>query len=103
MSTCYREGVNFSVYLDDETVGRLDALGAKTGTSRNALIRRAIRELLDRERPTWPPEVLTFEPDASFPPFESQRRDLVAPVDDPFGGAPRRKVAARTRRRRAGS
>lgn len=100
MSICYNADVNFSVYLDDESVRRLDAIGAKTGTSRNALIRRAIRDLLEDERPNWPPEVLNFEPDATFPPFESHRRDLAAPVDDPFGVVDRRKTARRAQRKR---
>ena len=101
MSTCYNEDVNFSVYLDDESVRRLDAIGTKTGTSRNALIRRAIRDLLDRERPMWPAEVLNFEPDPTFPPFESHRRELAPPVDDPFGRSDRPKRPRREKRKRA--
>src|SRR5881394_2365678 len=101
MSICYTDDVNFSVYLDDESVRRLDAIGAKTGTSRNALIRRAIRDFLDRERPTWPAEVLNFQPDETFPPFESHRRELAAAVEDPFGAGDRRKAAGRGPRRRA--
>ena len=100
MSMCYTDDVNFSVYLDDESVRRLDAIGAKTGTSRNALIRGAIRDLLDRERPAWPAEVLSFESDAAFTPFESHRRELAAPVEDPFASGARRKAAGRMPRRR---
>jgi hypothetical protein len=102
MSTCYTDDVNFSVYLDDASVRRLDAICAKTGTSRNALIRRAIADLLDRERPSWPAEVLSFQPDATFPPFESHRRELARPVDDPFGGGDLRQTPRRARRKRTG-
>jgi len=98
MSTCYLFGVNFSVYLDDESVRRLDEVGAKTGTTRNALIRRAIRDLLERDRPSWPPEVLSFEPDTRFAPFESYRRELALPVDDPFGARVRRKASRKRAR-----
>jgi hypothetical protein len=98
--TCYIEAVNFSVYLDDESVRRLDEICAKTGTSRNALIRRAIRDLLDRDRSAWPEAVLSFEPDSTFPPFESHRRELSAPVDDPFGRATGRSPARPRRKKR---
>ena len=97
METCYIDDVNFSVYLDDESVHRLDEICSKTGTSRNALIRLAIRDLLDRGRPTWPAEVLNFEPDPSFPPFESHRRELAAPSDDPLGRARGRQAARKKR------
>jgi Arc/MetJ-type ribon-helix-helix transcriptional regulator len=100
MRTCYIEAVNFSVYLDDESVRRLDAIGAKTRTSRNAVIRRAVRDLLAREQPGWPAAVATFEPDPAFPPFESRRRELIRPVDDPFSDARRAETSRRKGRRK---
>jgi hypothetical protein len=101
MRTCYVYPVNFSVYLDDGSVARLDAMCAKTGTSRNALIRRAIRDLLDRDRPSWPEEVLTFEPDPTFPAFESHRRELASAVADPFSRQRKKPHAGRGKRTRS--
>ena len=77
--------MHFNLYIDDQTGSQLNSLARTTGHSRNALIRAAISEWLERHHPTaWPMEVQTFEPDAAFPPFETNRRDLPTATDDPF-------------------
>lgn len=51
--------MNFNIYLDDDTGQRLIALAEKEGESRNSLIRKAVRNLLDQQtRPAWPEVVL---------------------------------------------
>lgn len=77
--------MNFNVYLDDETVTRLNALARKRGTTRNALIREAVSRLLDRKGAAgWPPSVAGFEGDPDAPAFEAYRDELAAPRKDPL-------------------
>jgi len=54
--------VNFNIYLDDETGQRLNRLAKQVGESRNALVREAVSDWLDRHgKPQWPDEVLAFK------------------------------------------
>ena len=77
--------MHFNLYIDDRTGTQLSSLAKTTGRSRNALIRVAVSEWLERHHPaTWPMEVQQFEPDAAFPPFEANRQDLPPISDDPF-------------------
>lgn len=49
--------MNFNVYIDKETVKRLKRLAKARRTSRNALIREVMEQLLDRAPDaTWPRE-----------------------------------------------
>lgn len=77
--------MNFNVYLDDVTGQELIAAAARTGETRNALIRQAVAEWLRRQtKPSWPDEVLAFKGVGDFPPFESGRDRLGSPAPDPF-------------------
>jgi hypothetical protein len=77
--------MNFNIYLDDETGKRLIALAEREGESRNSLIRKAVKNLLDRpERPTWPESVLRHEGFPDFPEIGSKASELLAPSDDPL-------------------
>jgi metal-responsive CopG/Arc/MetJ family transcriptional regulator len=40
--------MNFNVYFEDELGAKLEAISRKSGQSRNALIREAVREFLHR-------------------------------------------------------
>lgn len=77
--------MNFNVYLDALTVERLNALARRLGTTRNALIRQAVDQLLEsKARPAWPDAVMAFEGDPSAPVFEAGRKRLRAPRRDPL-------------------
>ncbi len=54
--------MNFSVHLNDELVERLNQTARESGRTRNALIREAVGEWLNRRRPAkWPTEVMHFQ------------------------------------------
>lgn len=77
--------MNFNIYLDDETGQLLNKVAKKSGKSRNALIRQAVREWLKRQgKPQWPEEVLAFKGMADMPLFETSRDRLRPPVADPL-------------------
>jgi predicted transcriptional regulator len=77
--------MHFNIYLDDETGQQLNHAAQKAGESRNALIRRAVAEWLERHgRPQWPDEVLSFKGMADMTPFEAGRDKLKPPVADPL-------------------
>lgn len=77
--------MHFNIYLDDDTGLRLGAAAEQGGETRNALIRRAVREWLNRQsQPMWPEAVLAHEGMADLPPFETGREELRAPAEDPL-------------------
>jgi Arc/MetJ-type ribon-helix-helix transcriptional regulator len=77
--------MNFSLHLNDELVRRLNAMAQATGKSRNALIREAVEEWLERRaRGQWPEAVLGFPGVPEAVPFEHARAELLPP-GEPFG------------------
>lgn len=77
--------MNFNVYLDAVTVTRLNALARQRGTTRNALIREAVAQLLaGNGGPAWPEVVRKFAGLPAAPRFEASRRTLRAPRKDPL-------------------
>lgn len=77
--------MNFSFHLNDDLVRRLNALTQATGRSRNALIREAIEEWLERqEHRRWPEEVLRFSGIPEAIPFEQSCAEILPPRE-PFG------------------
>jgi hypothetical protein len=77
--------MNFNVYIDKETVRRLERLAKARRTSRNALIREAVEQLLDRAPDAgWPRAVLDFEGFAGAVVFETSRKKLRPPRRDPL-------------------
>lgn len=77
--------MNFNIYLDDETGQLLNQLAKQTGESRNALVRQAVSDWLNRHgKPQWPDEVLAFKGMADMPLFEASRDTLKPPVADPL-------------------
>ncbi len=77
--------MNFNIYLDDETGLQLGQVAEQAGETRNALIRQAVSEWLDRHgKPQWPAEVLSFKGMANMPLFEAGRDRLTPPADDPL-------------------
>jgi len=77
--------MNFNLYLDAETGQQLNLVTKQVGENRNALVRRAVSEWLNRHgKPQWPDEVLTFRGMADVPPFEADRDSIKQPVADPL-------------------
>jgi len=75
--------MNFNIYLDDETGQQLSHVAEQTGETRNALIRQAVSEWLNRQgKPQWPDEVLSFKGMADMPLFEATRDRLKPPAAD---------------------
>lgn len=77
--------MRLDIYLDSETVRRLDALALTLGKSRSALIRQALSTLLDGQAPSgWPEIVRQFEGFTDWPAVENCRREQPPPLDDPL-------------------
>ena len=75
--------MNFNLYLDDRIAKELDRAAAKLGETRGSLIRRALREWLDKEAlgsPGWPSLILEWQGVPDMPPFESYRGELLPPA-----------------------
>ena len=68
--------MHINLYLDDQTGMRLQALAARRGESRNALIRQALKEWIElhSDKAGWPPEIMAFGGMSEIEPFESTRR-----------------------------
>ena len=77
--------MNFNLYLDDKTGLQLNQLAKRSGESRNALIRQALSDWLNKhDKPHWPDEVLAFQGMAGMPRFEAGRARLKQPTADPL-------------------
>ena len=79
--------MNFNLYLDDQTAKELDRTAKKLGETRSGLIRKALREWLDKKKlgsPGWPPLILEWQGVPDTPPFESYRGELLPPREDAF-------------------
>lgn len=77
--------MNFNIYIDKQTGERLDRLARKRRTSRNALIREALTDLVGRRHASgWPAEVLEFEGLPEARRFEFARGKLKLPRKDPL-------------------
>ena len=79
--------MNFNLYLDDQTAKELDRTAKKLGETRSGLIRKALREWLDKKTfgsPGWPSPILEWQGVPDAPPFESYRGELLPPRDDAF-------------------
>jgi predicted transcriptional regulator len=79
--------MNFNIYLDSEIGAALKRLAKRRKLTRNALIRKAVDELLEKEAHSqeWSETVLQWQGDPKFAPFESHRAKLAEPTQDPFG------------------
>jgi hypothetical protein len=79
--------MNFNIYLDDQTAKELDGAAKKLGETRSGLIRKALREWLDKKTlgsPGWPSLILEWDGVPGTPPFESYRGELLPPREDAF-------------------
>jgi hypothetical protein len=74
--------MNFNLYLDDRTAKELDLTAANLGETRSGLIRKALREWLDKKTlgsPDWPSPILEWRGMSEAPAFESYRDELAPP------------------------
>jgi len=78
--------VNFNIYLNTAVGEALKRLAKRRKTTRNALIRQAVEELVakDSESQNWSAAVLEWRGDPAFEPFEARRSQLRRPADDPL-------------------
>jgi predicted transcriptional regulator len=86
MSGEERLQMNFNIYLDTKIGAALKRLAKHRKVTRNALIREAVEELLEKETHSqkWSEAVLQWQGDPKFVPFESHRAKLAEPTQDPF-------------------
>lgn len=79
--------MHFNIYLDDATGQQLNAVAKQVGETRNALIREAVKEWLNRHAcPQWPDAVMEFQGEPGLQPFEAARELMKPPADDPLAG-----------------
>jgi predicted transcriptional regulator len=69
--------MNFSVHLNNELVDDLDQAAKESGKTRNALVREAVAEWLDRRRRgKWSASVMNFRGMREVTRFEESRKEL---------------------------
>ncbi len=78
--------MNFSIHIDNQIVEALNHLVVQSGQTRNALINKAIRRLLEQEqRSKWPEEVRRLAGSLKgLRPFEDYRDELKPPTEEPL-------------------
>ncbi len=78
--------MNFNIYLDSALGAALQRLAKRRKVARNALIRQAVEDLLEKESRAegWSDAVLSWQGEHDFPPFESHRSKLMLPSEDPL-------------------
>jgi predicted transcriptional regulator len=78
--------MNFNIYLDAKLGAALKNLAKRRKLTRNALIRKAVEELVEKETHSkdWSEAVLEWRGARQFPRFESYRTKLVQAPADPF-------------------
>ena len=77
--------MNISVYLESPLIQKTQQYAKKMGTTRNAIIREALKAwLFQHETSAWPKSILNFKGIPDIIPFEKGRDDLLPPSEDPF-------------------
>lgn len=77
--------MNINVYLEDSLAKSLNQSAKQLGSSRNAIIREAIKEwIVHHEIRKWPATILKFQGISHSPRFESYRNDLLPPEENPL-------------------
>ena len=78
--------MNFNIYLDSALGLALQRLAKRRKLTRNALIRKAVEELVSRENHSqdWSVAVLEWHGDPGFEAFEAHRARLREPAQDPL-------------------
>ncbi len=74
--------MNFNVYLEDEIGKKLEAISQKENVSRNALIRQAVKLLIDSKKQSqWSEDILNWNGIKEEISFESYRNELIPPSE----------------------
>ena len=77
--------MSFHVYVEPDLEQKIEDLCKRTGRKRNAIVREALREYVDKCSPQdWPDDVFNFKPNSKLTRFESLRAELLADRDDIF-------------------
>lgn len=78
--------MNFSIHIDEELALELSRVVKRSGKSRNALVNEALRQYLEgQNKSRWPQSVMSIAgTDKKGTPFESFRKELGKPKEDPF-------------------
>ena len=77
--------MHFNVYIDDQLGQKLTDVARQSGQTRNALIRSAVKDWLERRnKPQWPDVVMSFTGIADISAFEAGRNELKPPLADPL-------------------
>lgn len=76
--------MHYNIYLDDKIAKQLQHETKISQLSRNAIIRKAIKNWLENNKNHWSKEILDYQADQEFPAFESYRKELKQKKDDPF-------------------
>ena len=78
--------MNFNIYLDSALGTALQRLAKRRKVTRNALIRKAVEDLVKRETHSqdWSPAVMAWQGAPGFEAFEAHRTRLREPARDPL-------------------
>lgn len=78
--------MNFNIYLDKATGQKLQKLAKRRKLTRNALIRKAVQDLVQaaNESEDWSRQVVEWKGEPGFEPFEWHRRGLRPAANDPL-------------------
>jgi predicted transcriptional regulator len=78
--------MNFNIYLDTALGAALKRLAKRRKVTRNALIREAVQDLVNKETHShdWSAAVKHWQGDPNFEAFETHRAQLAPPDEDPL-------------------
>ncbi len=77
--------MNVNIYLEDALAKSLNQYIKESGQTRNAVIREAIKEwIYNHQIKKWPASILNYKGVKGWPSFESHRKDLLPPKEDPL-------------------
>ncbi len=77
--------MNINIYLENSLAKELKECTRIAGKSRNMIIREAIKEWIkNHQTKQWPKSILNYKGHPNMEPFESARKDLLPPQEDPF-------------------
>ena len=77
--------MNISIYLEDPLAKQLNLYAKLIHTSRNTIIREAIKEWIKQHQTKqWSSAIMDFKGIPDMPTFESHRNELSPPQTDPF-------------------
>lgn len=79
--------MSFHVYVEPDLERKIEDLCKKTGRKRNAIVREALKEFVEKHSSeSWPESVFDFKPSSKLTRFESLRADFLAEREEVFAG-----------------